>query len=138
VPDLLRPFAETGPPSSLVVIGPSAGTGTGVLPYQTAPTVTFRTAWPKHWGRIYLPVPPAAALDSTGRFTSSYRSTMHTAVKALLGGLHDDGFYPVIPVGQLNKEPWHALLSVSAVVMDDIPDVQRRRRPRQVVSRTGP
>lgn len=135
VGDLTRPFLDTGTP---VYVNPftQAMSGTPLVPYQVAPTVTFRTAWPKHWGRIYLPTPGSAALDTNGRLTSTYRTTVGTAAKTFLGGLHDDGFYPVIPVGQLDKQPFHALLGVTQVVVDDVPDVQRRRRPKMPAART--
>lgn len=136
-PDLTRPFAESGPPTYVLAYG-GAGTQTGVLPYQVAQSATLRTPWSKHWGRVYLPTPGTAAIDSSGRLTSTQRDALQAAVKNLLGGLHDDGFYPVVPVGQLNKAPFHALLSVAAVYVDDVPDVQRRRRGRQVAARSGP
>lgn len=135
VPDLKRPFADSGPP---VWNAQSAqvGTGTGVLPYQVAATVTLRTAWPKHWGRIYLPGPHATAIDTTGRFTSTYRGGVNGAVDACLDTLAAADFFPVVPVGQLDKDPFHALLGVELNVTDDVPDVQRRRRPRSVAARS--
>lgn len=134
-PDLAKPFADSGPPTYVQTIA-QAGTQTGTLPYQVAPTCTFRTAWAKHWGRIYVPTPGTAAVDSNGRLTSTYRTALQTATATLLSTLHDAGFYPVVPVGQLNKSPFHALIGVTTVVVDDVPDVQRRRRPRQVAART--
>lgn len=134
-PDLIRPFADTGPPQYLQTIA-QAGTQTGTLPYQIAPTCTLRTGWPRHWGRFYAPTPGTAAIDSNGRLTSTYRSALQTATATMLSTLHDAGFYPVVPVGQLDKTPFHGLLSPTVIVVDDVPDVQRRRRPRQVAART--
>jgi hypothetical protein len=134
-PDLLRPFVKTGPPVDVATYT-TAGTGSAGLPYQVAPAVTFRTGWPKHWGRIYLPTPGTASIDSLGRLTAAYRNTTSAAVKTRLSGLIDLGFYPVVPVGQLDKSPFHALLGISQIVVDDVPDIQRRRRPKQVVTRT--
>lgn len=134
LPDVTRPFAETGPPVYVTTIGGTA-TGTGAVPYQIAPTVTFRTSWPKHWGRMYLPTPGTGSFDANGRLTSTYITGVQAATATLLGGLHDAGFYPVVPVGQLDKQPFHALLGVTVVTVDDVPDVQRRRRARQVSSR---
>lgn len=134
-PDLTRPFAETGPPTYVQTIA-QAGTQTGTLPYQVAPTCTFRTAWAKHWGRIYVPTPGTAAVDSNGRLTSTYRTALQGATATMVSSLVDAGMYPVVPVGQLDKVPFHALLGITTVVVDDVPDVQRRRRPRRVAART--
>lgn len=133
--DVARPFAETGPPVYVSALA-NAGTATGAMAYQVAPTVTLRTGWARHWGRCYMPCPSNNQLDSYGRLNSTYRSTVGTAFKTMLGTLHDAGFYPVVPVGQLDKSPFHALLGVQAVVVDDVPDVQRRRRPKQTAVRT--
>lgn len=134
-PDPARPFAETGSPRYVTTL-----TGTGsianTLPYQVAPTVTFRTAWARHWGRIYLPTPPTTMIDTNGRLTSTYTTSTGTAAKTMLSSLHDAGFYPVVPVGQLDKNSFHALLGITAVVVDDVPDIQRRRRAKQPAVRS--
>lgn len=134
--DAKRPFADTGAPIASTGLLSTVGTASGQLPYQAAGSVTLKTAWAKHWGRVYLPTPGSAALDSYGRFTSTYRSGVGGAVKTFLGAVHDAGFYPVVPVGQINKQPVHGLLGITAVTVDDVPDVQRRRRPKQVLART--
>lgn len=135
VADVLRPFADTGPPVWNQA-NPQLGTGTGVLPYQVAATVTLRTGWPRHWGRIYLPGPHATSIDSVGRFTSTYRTAVNAAVDTMLDTCAAGDMFCVVPVGQLNKDPFHALLGVETNVTDDVPDVQRRRRPRTVAART--
>lgn len=135
VPDIERPFMDTGPPT-FVQDWTTNMTVASVLPYQVAPAVTLRTAWAKHWGRIYLPTPGTVHLDTNGRLTTTYRAGASAAVKTLLSTLHDAGFYPVIPVGQVNKNSFHGLLGVTAVVSDDVPDIQRRRRPKQAAVRT--
>jgi hypothetical protein len=43
--------------------------------------------------------------------------------------------FAVVPVSQVNKAPYRALLGVRQLQVDDIPDIQRRRRPRQVKTR---
>lgn len=129
--DVARPFADTGPPVSVGAYSTVAGTQSGNMPYQASQSVTLRTAWARHWGRVYLPSFGTVALDSFGRLTSTQRSGIRGVVAAMLGGAHDDGFYPVVPVGQLDKQPFHGLLGVETIAVDDIPDVQRRRRPKQ-------
>lgn len=136
VADVTRPFADSGPPryvSPLTTAG--TGSATQPLPYQVAPTVTLRTSWAKHWGRSYMPTPGSIFLDSYGRLTPTYMTGTGTAYKAMIGTLHDAGFYPVIPVGQLDKQPFHGLLGITQVVVDDVPDIQRRRRPKQAAVR---
>lgn len=133
--DPAHPFAPTGPPV-WVALNTRAGTGTGVQAYQVAGTVTLKTGWPKHWGRMYLPNVPTNALDTNGRLTSAYRTGVSAAVRACHSTLGDAGFYPVIPVTQLNKVPWHGLLGVDVIQVDDVPDVIRRRRAKQTGART--
>lgn len=128
-----RPFRDTGPPV-WVVTKTVAGTLTPALPYQVAMTATLKTGWASHWGRIYLPG-VNTGIDSNGRWGASGRQTIANGLFDLQDDWAAAGFLVTVPVGQLNKQPFHALLGVHQVVVDDIPDVQRRRRPRQAVSR---
>lgn len=134
-PDVARPFADSGAPQYVTTL---TGTASGTSPnaYQLATTVTFRTAWAKHWGRIYLPSPDPSQISTYGRIIPAYMTAASSGVKTMFSSLHDAGFYPVVPVGQLDKSPFHALLGVTAVVCDDVPDVQRRRRGRMPAVRT--
>lgn len=133
--DPRKPFAETGPP--LWVSGQSyAGTGTAGIPYQVSSACTLRTAWPKHWGRCYLPTPGVGDLDAYGRLTSAHRTDVANAMRLLVDDLADADFLTVIPVTQVNKTPLYGLLGVTDVVSDDVPDIQRRRRPKQPAART--
>lgn len=129
-------FRDTGPPTNVRVITPVAGAGTAQA-YQVAGTVTFKTAIPKHWGRAYLPGLAVGALDSNGRLTSTARSGILTAFTDAAAALKAKDFYLVIPTTQVDKAPAFALQSVSAIVVDDVPDVQRRRRPKQVGARSS-
>jgi hypothetical protein len=133
--DPKKPFLDSGPPQYISDPADVAGTGTGVLPYQVAMSVTERTALPGHWGRMYLPNLPANALDSVGRWTSTATSAVATYVGNLYATLQAAGFYPVVPVTQVNKSPAHGLLSVNQLSVDDIPDVIRSRRAKMVNAR---
>lgn len=137
LPDIVKPFAETGPPFAVDTTA-HASSGAGVMPYQVATTATFRTAWPRHWGRAYVPSPwhSAGLLTAQGRLVPAHQTAVANAFRAALNGLADDGFLAVVPVGQVDKQPFHALLGVQAVVVDDVPDVQRRRRPKIAAART--
>jgi hypothetical protein len=127
----LSAFAESGPPKYVATIS-VAGTA-GEVPYQQAMSVTLRTAWPRHWGRIYL---PGGGGVSVGRFSATNRNTVANATHALQGTLSDSEFHLSVPVTQLNKATHHRLLGVTEQVVDDIPDVIRRRRPKQVAARS--
>lgn len=128
-------FADTGPPVYVGTLG-GAGTGTAGVPYQVSGTCTLRTAFPRHWGRIYLPTPGVASFDTSGRLVSGYRTAIANGMRALVNGLADDGFLVAVPMTDLGKQTFHGLLGVSDVVVDDVPDVQRRRRPKMVAAKT--
>lgn len=128
-----RPFMDTGPPLDIATLS-IAGGGSTRMAYQVATTVTLKTAWPKHWGRIYLPG-PSATIDSTGRLPSVYQQKVANAFFDLNDDLSAAGFLLQVPVGQVSKQRFHALLGLTQVVVDDIPDVVRRRRAKQAFVR---
>jgi hypothetical protein len=56
--------------------------------------------------------------------------------------LMSEEFFPVVPITQIQtggpssgSVPTRALLTMSGVQMDDVPDVQRRRRPENATHR---
>lgn len=120
----------SGPPVLIITVAES-GSATGVVcPYQVASTVTLHTAFPKHWGRIYIPGITTGKLGSYGRLNTSHIGATVTAVKNLMTQLHASDFELVV-VSKARK----AIMSVSHLHADDIPDIQRRRRARQVGAR---
>jgi hypothetical protein len=131
-------FATTGPP-----LRTTAKTITGAstaleLPYQVAMSVTERTGVPKHWGRFYLPGITGAMIQqgaAAGRWDPALTAAIGNATAELYQDLEGADFMPIVPVTQINKVFAKALLRVNQVVVDDIPDVIRRRRPRQVAAR---
>lgn len=129
-----RPFADTGPPIYLATIS-IPGTASPALPYQLTGTVTYRTPWAKHWGRSYLVGCPQA-FTAQGRIASGDATAIANGAKAMGGALADAGFLHVVPVGQMKRQAFHGLLGVTQYVVDDIPDVIRRRRPKQAAART--
>lgn len=130
-------FLNTGPPFNIVSVG-TAGTGTSAMPYQIATTCTFRTAWTKHWGRAYLPNPwhTGGLVDTNGRLVSAHRTVVADAFHDLFDTLATSDFLAVVPVTDLDKQTFHGLLGVTQTVVDDVPDVIRRRRPKQALART--
>lgn len=134
--DNAKPFAETGPP---VRITPKTGTGTlstGFQAYQVAATITELTPSPKHWGRLYIPGFGSGNIDSNGRIAAAAVSAMANAYSTLATSLQGNGFFPVVPITQIDKTPVRGLLTVSGAQVDDIPDVQRRRRASTPAIRT--
>lgn len=124
-----------------------AGTGGGavsMLPPQVALTVTERTAAKftaedvegvgdqlrNRWGRFYLPnVAGDQVVD--GRPATACRTTVATATGVLYNGLRTDQFIPVM-YSPTTGNSW----SVDEIAVDDIFDVQRSRRWRNVINRS--
>ena len=131
--DIARPFNLTGPPVAQSTVS-YVGTGAVVHPAQVAASITLKTGFPRHWGRFYLPH-YGKALDANGRFTAADVEDMSDAVSALFDAMGGHGFLPVVPIGQIDKVPFHALQGVQDVQVDDIPDVIRRRRPKRAAIR---
>lgn len=133
-----KPFAPSGPPAYVMAdtrSGTVAATG-HALPYQAAMTHTLVTSWPRHWGRFYLPGLDAAALDDKGRIKAANITAVSNAYTTFATSLAAADFFPVVPVTQVEKTPWRGLLTVQGHQVDDIPDVQRRRRARRAAIRT--
>jgi hypothetical protein len=130
-------FLNTGPPFNVVTVG-TAGTGVGSMPYQVATSCTFKTAWPQHWGRAYVPNPwhSAGLMDTYGRLVAAHRTVVADAFHDLFDTLATGDFLAAVPVTQIAKQTSHALLGVESVVVDDVPDVIRRRRPKMAAART--
>lgn len=131
-----KPFSPAGPPQRVTTRNvPGTYTTTGI-PYQVAMSVTERTAFPKHWGRFYIPGVGGGNFDSAGRFTTASITSVANATQTLYNAtVSGPGAYPVVPVTQVDKVAVRALLAVSEVSVDDVPDVVRRRRPKRVSAR---
>ena len=134
------PFLDTGPPVQVVTKN-TVGAANIQRPYQVAATITLKTGWPKHWGRIYLPG-PALGLDAYGRWNAADAQNLANIAFDLQDDLAAQGFLVTVPVTQLGavrtvpgSGRFHALLGVNQVVVDDIPDVVRRRRPKTTLLR---
>lgn len=132
----LNRFNRSGPPVHLTVIN-QAGTAAGVPEiYQAAMSVTFRTATRPHWGRVYLPgVTTDIVGGSFGRFNSGNVSATANAWAEFQDDLASGGFHLVVPVTQQDHLYAHGLNWITEIVVDDIPDVIRRRRPKQTLTR---
>lgn len=134
--ELWQRFARSGPPA-LITPSTAPGTGTGqALPHQTALSITFKTAGPKHWGRIYMPSLVQSATDTTnqGRWTTAIMTAAATAAASLVSTLQAGGYYLVVPNTQQDGKFAMGLSQVTSIQVDDIPDVIRRRRPKHRVA----
>ena len=132
---LEKRFATGGPPtwnSAQAVVGTNA---TNPLPYQVAMSVTLKNAFPRHWGRVYIPGLTEDATTSNGRWDQADMQTMEGAAAVLLQTLWDADFPIVTASTQYDNQLVGQLLGVTSIQVDDIPDVIRRRRPRQVAIR---
>lgn len=113
----------------LDIVSPVNGTGTVVQPPQCACAITLRTGLRRHWGRTYAPL--HSALDANGRLTSTQRSNISGAAVTLLQAALAADFQPV--VYSATKQ---IVFGVEAVGVDDVVDIVRRRRWKNVVSKT--
>lgn len=132
-------FEYGGAPISLDVVPIVGASASEALPYQVALSVTERTAWPRHWGRFYLPGATETLSDGKGRWTAATVNSLLASFTSHYNWFWDNQFPIIVPVTQrmnpgdppgtvrLVKE----ILSVNELQIDDIPDVQRRRRPKQ-------
>jgi hypothetical protein len=92
--------------------------------------VTEKTPVAKHWGRFYMPGMSASNLEAAGaRWSDAMVDAAALSMSTLAQDLADDHIHLVVPVTQIDKIATRTLFGVSAVQVDDIPDVVRRRRP---------
>lgn len=137
-PKVYDRFARSGPPQRVTPVT-SAGSATGNSPsYQSAMSVTFKTPGPKHWGRVYLPGIGPTVMSGTdmGRWASTALTTVANAFFAVTTSLAASKLYLVVPATQQGGKFATALNVVTGIQVDDIPDVIRRRRPKQAKTRT--
>lgn len=131
-------FADSGPAVRITPVN-VAGTHVGKsLPYQVAVSITEKTADPKHWGRWYMPPPTSTGITLTdyGRMSAADATGFANPAGTMLNALWDAQLPLVVPTTQVNKTLVKGWMSVNAVQVDDILDVQRRRRPRTPTQRS--
>lgn len=137
-------FENTGPPQRAVSKA-IPGTGSSApLPYQIACAITEKTAIPRHWGRVYIPGIATVSMGTQGRWGSGFTTFFANAAAELVDDLGTAQLFPVVattqmkadgsPPGTLTLKP--GLNQITSLVVDDIPDVIRSRRPKQPLLRT--
>lgn len=119
-------IATPNPPARVTTLTtPLVGTSSGVFVPQVGMTVTLRTALRRHWGRIYVPV-VSSSYGTNGQMSSTQVDGIAAAWRtALLVSPATQGVVPVV---------WDRArklaFGVTALEVDSVPDIQRRRRPR--------
>lgn len=117
-----------GPPDKIVTPSLPGTGGTGILPLQSALSVTFRTANRKQWGRFYLPGATTSVLTN-GRITNAVCDALASATQGLTSRSGTDACLTVWSrVGWTHHDP-------QQVQVDNIPDVIKSRRLRQTTYR---
>lgn len=121
---------EIVPPNPVVRTTSIAVAGTGgdaMCPPQVSTTVTMETPQRKYWGRVYLPAPITDAIDTNDGVEGRWN---HTFVDAMANdmqdALNDIGGLGIIPA--VYSRAGLSFLAVTGVEVDDVPDIQRRRR----------
>ena len=130
-------FARSGP-ALHVLTKAEAGTNAGQpAPYQVALSVSFRTAARRHWGRCYIPGATVTEVGGGfGRFSSGTTQVVANAFAELASDLGANDFYIMVPSTQNDSKYATGLQSVHEIQVDDVPDVIRRRRPKQASLRS--
>lgn len=131
-------FARMGPPQRVTTVNIAGTDAAKPLPYQMSMSITLKTPGPKHWGRIYLPGMGISNLSTAnGRWDQSIAKGCADRTAELLDDLAGSEFQVAIPATQHEAAFSPALNAVTAVQVDDIPDVIRRRRSRQPAARAA-
>lgn len=125
----ISPFNKSGAPVESRTI--SHVGNSGVLPGQVSFTVSEEVPVRPNWGRIYFPGPGTTCLQtSTGRWVTSQVTAIATAVFAAYDGLANVELFPCVPTTSSSRNRVAALQNITGVRADDVPDIQRRRRPK--------
>lgn len=120
----LGPGATPPEPAVRTVVRDVAGTSTSApMPQQVASTISWRTGLRKRWGRSYLPSTTTAQIGGDGNFLSGYVDAMANAASTLVSSCAAADFRVVVYSRQKQRA-----YNVEHVVVDSIPDIQRRRR----------
>lgn len=119
---------------------PFSGSANPMGPPQACCLWTERTAVRKAWGRVYFPAPTTQHYTAAGTFGPTYVAKLATAVQKMYNDWVANGIQPVVktsvpasyarspipPIFQtLSVDFFH---EVKEIAVDNVPDIQRRRR----------
>jgi len=129
-------FNDSGPPLRVTTVGtPGTDATSSYNPYQVAASITFKTGHRTHWGRVYLPGLANQRIGSTSRISTACCDALANATDTMLGTMLTNEDFLFIPSTQSDGVLAPAMLSISAIQVDDVPDVIRSRRPRTTTYR---
>jgi hypothetical protein len=98
------------------------------MPDQLAVNITMRTASRRHWGRVYVPGVAGTKYETTfGRPANSTCDTLASALRTLANSLIANTTATSLIV--FSKQ-YQAALDIGRIDCDNVPDVIRRRRPK--------
>jgi hypothetical protein len=98
-----------------------------MLPPQCACSVTEEIESRRSWGRFYLPNMVVTAVDESGRYDPTTPEFIAVRAETMYNGWRADGHEPAVWVDTAVVPDRH-MESVEAIRVDDIVDIQRRRR----------
>lgn len=125
----IKHFVDSGPPLFIHNwTKPSTG-GQNAIP-QACTTVTEMTATRAHWGRNFLPTLAPGNIGAGGRILTPVMQGILDAWDNAYTQLSNAEYLPVVPSTMANKVAAHTLQGVTGLRIDDVPDIQRRRRHR--------
>lgn len=128
-----KPFAESGPPDYSRAYAVTGGDPQAIPP-QSCTTITERTLTRANWGRMYLPSFGANAWAGSGRLGGNNMNAIAQGYHDFVVTLGQAELFVVVPATSVQKSPLRALQGIQAVSVDDVPDVQRRRRFKEALS----
>ena len=133
---VVTPFTKSGAPVAVYPLTTTGQAANGQAP-QVAFTSTDRTAYAKHWGRNYWPMPGGGALVSGQYAAPSLVTAWATAMQTTYNALMAAEYFPVVVTTQVDRQPVRGLLTVDSVQVDNLFDVIRRRRPKLPTQRVA-
>jgi hypothetical protein len=98
--------------------------------YQLAVSCTLRTGVRRRWGRFYLPGLVVTNLTDLGRLEGGITGELANATDAFFTTCLNSDIVPVVYSPTVRRA-----YGIEAISVDDIPDVIRSRRPKQVQTR---
>lgn len=123
----LNTFASTGAPDYEAALN-NAGQGTSPCIPQASATVSEQVPMRPNWGRFYLPFVAGNALAPGGYLSDACITAIGTAVDTAYSQMATAELYPVVPTGSSQGVRVAAVQQVKAISMDNVADVQRKRR----------
>lgn len=135
------PLPDGRPLNVTPLLHPFTGSASPMQAPQVCCTVTEITAVRKAWGRIYFPAPTTQHTTSSGTFAAAFIDKLAVGVQTLYESLLDQDVVPVVKTTKsleymrlIPLPPVYDDIDVNffhpveAVQVDNVPDIQRRRR----------